>query len=183
MVSIGAVGGIREGSYTTWTYKWLWKPTDNFNELSEITYYIDEINGLFYLWWEDYRTDLSPWRVVRFGVYKIADHSTVFESPRTSDYKWEPPYLGAGDFSVYLGISDFYYSGISRAHRTYILMNRADWKTIEVWQAGVKLWSRDVCGDVGGGCWALNAGSISLTGKYILLGVDGPEKLALYEGS
>lgn len=183
MVSIGAVGGIREGSYNTWTYKWLWKPTDNFNNMSEITYYIDEINGLFYLWWEDFRTDLPTWRVVRFGVYKIADHSIVFESPRASDYKNWAPMLGAGDFSVYLGITDFYYSGISRAHRTYILIDRADWKTIEVWQAGVKLWSRDVSGDVGGSFSALYAGSISLTGKYILLGVSGTQKLALYEGS
>ena len=183
MVSLGAVGGIREGKYTTWTYKWLWDPTDNFNDMSEITYYIDEIKGIFYLWWEDYRTDLSPWRVVRFGVYNIADHSTIFESPRTSDYKKYPPSLGAGDWSVYLGITDFYYGGISRAHRTYILQNRADWKTIEVWRAGVKLWSRDVSGDVGASFSNIDAGSISLTGKYILLGIDGAQKLALYEGS
>jgi len=183
MVSIGAVGGIREGEYTTWTYKWLWAPTDNFNDLSEITYYIDEIKGIFYLWWEDYRTDLSPWRVVRFGVYNIADHSTIFESPRTSDYKKYPPSLGGGDYSVYLGITDFYYSGISRAHQTYILMNRADKEIIEVWRAGVKLWSRDVTSDTGEVSDVPYAGSISLTGKYILLGLDTSRKLALYEGS
>lgn len=175
--STGA-GGIVEGDYNTWTWKWSWTPSNGVYSTSYIAFYIDEINDIFYLWWY---AD-SP-KKIRFGSYNIADHSPIFESPTDSDYMYEHPRVyGAGDYTFWPGCHSLW-SSIMRSHQTYILLDRADLNTIEVWKAGNLLWSHNL-DDEGGGSYAEPcATEISLTGKYILIyECSDLHKLILYEG-
>lgn len=177
MVSIGAVGGIREGDYTSWAKKWLWAPDVSLS-YDSTAFYIDEENARIYLWWQS----PSPASKYRFGVYKINDHSTVFESSSTAHYRPNNPYVtGAGNHSFYIGVCSEY--SISRSHQTYILLLRQDWETMEVWRNGANLWSRKFSDDTPEASEEPYIYTISLTGRYILAYIDTSKKLILYEGA
>jgi len=183
MVSIGApAGGIKEGEYITWASKWSMALTDGLGGDEEISYYMDESNGIFYLWWGDNQ----PWPIGnkrRFGVYKISDHSVVFESSSATHYVGNEPYTtGAGDYTIAIDCHGLRYQ-LLRSHQKYMLVPRDDSYTLEVWGAGSRLWSRDVRSDTGEAFCRFEAGYISLTGKYILFFDSESMKLWLYEGS
>lgn len=184
-LSAAAGGGIVEGDYTSWAKKWLWAPSDGFDTDYKQAFYMDEVNGVFYLWWLDDQ-GAPNWATTRFGVYNIEDHSIIFESPPDVEYVASAPYVyGAGDRTFRSDCSDVSET-ILRSHQTYILLSRWDaayyYHTIEVWRAGVKLWSRDIRADTGGSDEEFGPSEISLTGKYILGFSNDTNKLLLYEG-
>lgn len=132
------------------------------------------------MWWLD-NQGAPNWSTRRFGAYNIADHTIIFESPQNANYTSETPYMGAGDYSFHL--DSVYHVSISRSHQTYMLLNRVDDETLEVWRNGAKLWSRKPLADTLEATDTSYVASISLTGKYILAYVDTSEKLILYEGT
>lgn len=182
LVVVGVGGAISEGDYNTWTHKWTWEPTEGFNTYNKQACYMDEKNGIFYLWWYDNQG--SPnWSTIRFGVYNIVDHSIIFESPLDSDYTPSIPYVyGAGDQTISLGCHSLY-EGILRSHQTYILVNRPGQNIIEMWRAGIKIWTHDITDDTGEAFAGPYATDLSLTGRYILFYEGVTHKLMLYEGS
>jgi hypothetical protein len=138
---------------------------------------MEEVNNIFYLWWH---AD-SPSKK-RFGIYNIADHSMIFQSPSDSDYTYDSPIIGGyGDCGFSLGCHSTAHE-ILRSHQTYILLERYALHDIEVWKAGAKLWTRDIRGDTGESFGEVQTSEISLTGKYIMLYEIYSAKLWLYEG-
>jgi len=183
MVSIGAVGGIREGAYTSWTKKWSMTPPNGFYANSDgAATYIDETNGIFYLWWQ---AD-SP-RKVRFGTFKLSDHTTIYASPSDEDYLIYAPYCGGGDYGIFMGAYGGTYNMI-RSHQTYIvttpyLGSYGHGETLLVWRSGSLIWSRDIKLDTGESGAEATSFEISLTGKYLFVFDLYSVKLWLYEGS
>jgi hypothetical protein len=177
--------GIIEGDYNTWTYKWSMALTDG-NCDATPAFCIDEVNDIFYLWWGDNKTHPEQDKM-RFGCYNMSDHSVVFESPRDSHYgiNTETYNAGYGDYTFWQGCHGIQQS-IMRSHQTYMLLNRhADtwfYPTIEIWRAGVLLWSRDVRDDTEEATADLYTTELSLTGKYIMFFDNATMKLWLYEG-
>lgn len=175
----GAAGtsGIFEGDYNTWTYKWSWALPNGLYDYRRVAFYIDDKNSIFYLWW-----DASSPGKIRFGVYNIADHSAIFESPTDSDYLYDDPDVyGVGDATFFMGCHALIFS-ILRSHQTYILLCRETRHTLEVWNAGTKIWTRDMREDTGETSGQAVSAEISLTGKYILFYDYYSQKLWLYEG-
>lgn len=166
----GAAGGIAEGNYNMWTYKWTFTIPDNVYS-DYAAWFIDEINGVFYLNWAKSSS------VNAFGIYNLSNHSTVFES--LTDYTASAPF---GVKGVCIGHANVNY-GFSRTLQTYTLIMRADWHTIEVWRGEASpLWSYDPVTDDPGQGYA-DQFSISGTGKYIMLYIHGGgEHLMLYQG-
>jgi hypothetical protein len=180
MVSIGAVGGgITEGDYITWAVKWSWSLPNGvkYNDGEYVAFYMEEINGIFYLWW--YASSPAKFRV---GTYNIANHSAIFESPSDSHYLYTYPFVIGGSYSFKMGCNRLE-DMILRSHQTYILLGRMDQETLEVWKAGSLLWSRDITADTGEASATIRSTEISLTGKYILFWDEQTAKLWLYEGS
>lgn len=178
MVSIGAVGGIREGDYKTWTKKWLNPLPNGLTEPYSVDWRFDEPNGLLYLIWEDSSGDN------RWGIFNILDFSTVFLSAPGSDYFGIiKPYNWMGAFRR--GRANFYYGGVGVSNQSYFLLQRHDGYTLEVWRNHSLLWTRDARID-SGNTWDFGeSGGLSLTGKYVLIWgwLDaGPSNLLLYEG-
>lgn len=180
MVSIGAVGGgLTEGDYTTWAFKWIHNPSYGLGLSYEASVFINEINGTITLVHED-GTGKK-----RLGVYNINDFSVVYESG--VDYIESAPNMAYAGPSC-LGMVEFDYGAYSRSKETYILIERDNRKTIEVWRGGAAaLWSRNVASDHGTVLYCYT-GLISYTGKYVIVGIRenySPylDYLMLYEGS
>lgn len=180
-MGIGIVGGISEGDYTNWTWKWTKKPTSGINSTGDIDALIDEKNNVIIVNWADNSNK------TRVGMYNISDFSVVYESPTGSDYT-----LGSTENTrkqgFHFGMVNLYYGGRSRSQQTYILLERVDYDTIEVWRGGAaRLWYRSTAADFGRAVWP-DAGAISILGKYILIVVRDKTApydtyLMLYEGA
>ena len=176
----GGAGGISEGDYNTWTWKWTERPTSGTTSRS-IDALIDEENSVISV---AYRDTTSNWR---FGVYNISDFSVVFESAAGSKYTYLHPDTREKR-GMHHNMVDFTYGGMSRSLQTYLLLLRTDRDTIEVWRGGsTVLWSRSIAADFTRSSWVFN-GHISLLGKYILIVTQDASSpyytyLMLYEGS
>jgi hypothetical protein len=169
--------GIIERNYNMWSYMWSWSVTDGVYG-NNVAFYIDEANTIFYLWWKS----SSPMKT-RFGTYNIADHSVISESSSAIDYLYKPPSItGAGNYSFFIGCQ-YLRASILRSHQTYVLLERDDLNTIEIWKAGSLLWTHDLNVEGGGSYAEVCAAEMSLTGKYILLyECSDMYKLLLFEG-
>lgn len=181
MVSIGAVGGISEGDYITWTKKWVHIPSNGISSYDLIDVLIDERNGTLSITWEDGNG------IRRFGIYKISDFSAVFESPVGAHFvAYYPNMYYKSGFG--LGMRYYYTGGVSQSIQTYLLLLRYDKYTIDVWRGGASaLWSRNTRSDFGADCYCYTYG-IGTTGTYILTVITEAASpydtyLMLYEGS
>jgi len=176
----GAGAVLNEGNYNTWTKEWIVAIPGNLSSYDEFDMYIDDKNNLIYLAWMDSSYDN------RWGVFNIADFSTVFLSTVGSDYTRDSPYLQATHMT--LGCAFFESGGISHSIQTYFVLSR-DYYTFEVWRTGSKLLTRDVRDDFHTTNCIYFTGGISLTGKYVLFSVrdydPSPDVyyLMLYKGS
>lgn len=181
MVSIGAVGGINEGEYTGWTWKWTNTPSKFIMGCSYWDMVIDDKNGKLSILYYDGDGDN------RFAIYNISNFSAVYESPVGSDYTYKHP-ASNWKAAIHEGISCFGSGGASRTLQTYLLFLRNDESTIEVRRGGsMALWSRDTATDFGRAVWC-DSGGISPTGKYIVVLAQDQttpynDYLMLYEGS
>lgn len=169
--------GIVEGDYNIWTKKWLWEPSSGLYHSKNVSFYIDEENDIYYLWFINNSAKHA------FGAYNIQDHSVIFESPSGSHYTSGPPNTDMGEYAFHLGACALSYSSISRSHRTYILLWRFTGEMMEVWRAGAKIWERNLSADSPQAVESPRVATISLTGKYILIMLNYEYKLILYEGS
>jgi len=166
--------GIVEGDYTSWTHKWTQDFPGGLNSTTYLDFYIDERSDVLFLTWQDAALN---WR---FGIYKLSDFSQVFQSPAGSDY-----IQADGTFTVKWGFhrssAALIYGSCSCSLQSYVLIERIDGHTIEVWRGESSvLWSHDVQDDEAG--VDIYNGEISLQGKLILL-LASNSKLILYEGS
>jgi len=179
MVGIGKAG-ITEWNYTSWTKKWVNKPSNDFREEYRFDVLIDEKNDVLSISWQDSSMDN------RFAVYNLSDFSVVFESPLGSNYTYSYPELSTKAGAT-LDMAYINSGGLSRSLQTYFLLGRQDQSTIEVWRGGSSpLWSRDTNADAGFSCYC-KAAAISLRGKYILAFVHKnispyDDYFILYEG-
>lgn len=169
--------GIVEGNYKSWVHKWTHDVPDGVHSSEHVIFMIDYKNDILYLAWRE-----TGWpNYARFGLYNPADFSEVFKSAAGAHY------MASGsttmfNMSFFLGNSDFSQGGLSRALETYVLLTRIDGKTIEVWRGGSSaLWTHDIQNEVVNGCVA--SGTITITGKWILIYDECFNKLILYEGS
>ena len=181
MVSLSAPSGIVEGDYITWSKKWIAAIPGNLYYEDEYDIWIDEKHNLIYFAW------MAGNHANRWGIFNIADFSTVFLSASGSDYPADAPYLQATHITP--GAAYFESGGISRSAQTYLLLLRSDYYTFEVWRNGSKLKSRDIRNDFHTTNCYSSGGCISLTGKYLLFQVrdyDGSPDLhylMLYKGA
>lgn len=172
--------GLYEGNYTSWTKKWINKPTNDFYNAYNLDVFIDEKNDTLSVAYKDSSSKY------RFAIYNISDFGAVYESPAGSHYTYAPPNSTSKE-AAHLELSYFDYGGFSRSLQTYLLLGRRDEYTIEVWRGGTSaLWSRNTRTDFGKTCYSY-AGGISLLGKYVLVviheGVSPyDDYLMLYEG-
>ena len=180
VISAGNGGGITEGDYNTWTKEWFWDyPLGLEGTHHRVSYYIDEANAILYIWLDDLNGD------TRFCSYNLADHTTIFESTGGTDYIHFYPYFA--DKQIDQGVVTAS-GGISKSIQTYLALFRDDagseYKIIEVWKDGAKLWSYDTSADYQAHAYNDNAETfcISLTGKYILVWTYYAD-LILYKGS
>lgn len=164
MVSIGRVGGISEGNYSTWTKKWVNAPANGLASVGTMDVLIDDKKGILSILYEDGNNKY------RLGIYNISDFSAVYESPAGTHYTYNYPALSTKR-ALYMGMTSFEYYGFSRSIQTYLLLMRNNQDTIEVWQGGTSaLWSTNTQTDFGVSS-TCDAGAISITGKYILVGM------------
>lgn len=177
-VSPGA--GIEEGNYTKWTKKWVKDIPDGVGDYEDLTFHLDEKNGVLYLSWTN-----SVWpNKSRFGLFNLADFSVVFISP--SDDYYQPVYFNVMYHVSYeFGNAYLGNGGVSKSIQSYVIL--AQWgtmHTIDVWRGGATpLWSRDIRLDTGSDTEGICTAMISPTGKYILIYENWYDKLILYEGS
>jgi len=165
-----ANGGIVEGDYTSWSFKWVNSIPYGLYNKGYLGFFIDEINEVINIAWVESNT----W--YQFMICNISDFSTVFQHPAGSDYISRYPEAQQGD-GIRLGAVGG--GGMSRAIQTYILLLRPDEKTLEVWRGGSSpLWSHDVTIDQSPSTVWVKA--ISLSGKWILVSTT-QAKLILYE--
>ena len=183
MVTIraAAAGGIVEGDYTSWVWKWTNVPSNGIVGADSCDILIDEKNETLSVAWWDKSYDS------RFGIYNLSDFSVVYESSLGSNHLYDFPYMPNKSF-ITQGMVSFYQGGISQSLQTYLLLSRIDQDIIEVWRSGASaLWSRNTQTDFGAAS-SCYAGGISLTGKYIIVLVIEDSSpydtyLMLYEGT
>lgn len=162
--------GFKEGNYTSWTFKWSNAFPNGIGTYYHYAAYIDDKNNALYLSWKDSSGDH------RFGLYNTADFSVIFQSPAGADYKYRG-LTGAATFTRDVCLD----SGGALSLQTYVVINRYDGVTMEIWRGGVTpLWSRDITLDESG--TYVRMFTISMTGKYLLVYTTS-KKLLLYEGS
>lgn len=182
MVTIRAVaaGGLAEGDYTSWTKKWINSPNGGLSSLYEMDALINDKNDTLSILYTDKNNKK------RFCIYNLSDFSVVYESPVDSHYTHLTPVLSTKE-ALHMGMSYFAYNGASQSAQTYLLLLRNGQDTIEVWRGGASaLWSTNTQTDFGTSS-DCDAGGISITGKYILVGMYQDispylRTLMLYEG-
>lgn len=169
-------GGIVEGDYTSWKWKWTKDFTDGLYVGESFWTFIDEANEVLNVLWTDGSEN------DRFGIYNLSDFSDVFESDSGADYviwKSDLVYSRVG----VLGLGYVQGGGASRSIQSYVAISRADEHTIEVWRGG-SLWTHDVHDDID--TFAIRALEISPSGKWLLAvlyyGLTYG-RLVLYEGT
>lgn len=172
-----------EQDYTTWTKVWNNSLPDGLWGVSDLGFLLDDKNDLLVLTWHDGAVAGDHWN--RFGIFNLADFSTVFLSPSGQDFTKAQPdngYLGGAMY----GNTGVDYGGTSRSIQTYYLLVRNDSITIEVYRGGSLLWSRNVSAE---GHTSVGTIGISSTGKWILIGGDTTgiypytPTISCYEGS
>jgi hypothetical protein len=176
-LSAPAAGAIVESDYTNWVFKWKWRPETSRLLYNKTSFFIDDANDVFFLWW----ASTVPTYDYRFAAYNLNDHLTIFESPGNFYYTRLHP--GTYGTSFFLGVSELVYGGMSRSIQSYVLLCRDDLETMEVWRKGIKLWSHKANVDTGQESEIIYIATISLTGKYILAYTDTLGQLVLYEGT
>lgn len=177
--------GNVEDNFNTWTKVWEKPITDNLWSDGYMDLLIDDKSDVLYLSWKD-----KTYSKNRFGAYNLADFSAIFESPADEYYTNTAAFGSLKEFLTF-GYVETNYGGMSRSIQTYLVLQRADYHTHEVWRSGVKLWSRDYRLDsdmLNDNSWC-GYGGMSITGKYIILQIEdltpSPDVfyLMLYKGS
>jgi len=170
----GGGGGIAEGEYTTWAHVWTNDFTDGLNNKAYQDHYIDEKNDILYLAWRD-NASVNE----RFALYNLSDFSSVFESSSAINYPTGHPFAASKNFNFGSGLTDL---TLSHSIQSYLLLQRYDGMTIEVWRGGASyVWSHNIQTEVASD-YAYTF-SISTTGKYILVVTSINKKIILYKGS
>ena len=164
--------GISEGDYTEWVHKWT-KTLPGGLEYSEgLSIEIDETHGVINIGYSDTTS------YQRFGIFNISDFSTVFISTASQNFHDAGFYMNGTGIDLQLVDEDL---GFSRSLISYILIARADNKTIEVFRSGTSaLWSRNIQNDESG--QTMGGMMMSNLGKYIIV-ATAQKNLLLYEGS
>lgn len=185
-------GGMTEGNYISWTKQWGQEIPNGIGEWYTYTFYIDHMNDILYLWWENNGT---PRKKVQFAAWNLPNGSTIFESDPTTDYLASSPdgeWQGRSIFPGQVPLED--YAGISRSFSTYLSFLCWDKNEVEVWRNGSSIWSRDVAQDViihnRTGIWAYPGfQSISQDGEWIVISFpssatwNGSALLVCYKGT
>lgn len=174
---------VVEKDYTTWTKVWNNSLPDGLWRVNDLGFLLDDRNDLLILTWYDGAVSGDHWN--RFGIFNLADFSTVLLSPSGQHYTFEEPdngYLGGTAY----GNTGTYFGGTSRSIQTYFVLVRNDELTLEVYRSGSLLWSHNVSIE---GYIDIGTIGISSTGKWILIGgrttgfYPYTPKISCYEGS
>ena len=162
-----------EGNYSTWTHKWTKEFPDGLLGYNYAAFYINEDKGIFAITWRDAASS------DRYGVYKLADMSVVFQSPAGAHYLYSRPELSYHRWITIGETGDFSGGGYAASRTRYLAIVRNDGRTLEIWKDGVLKQTIVITDYIAGAYCEL--GHFSLTGKYLIL--TTLPYLLLFEGS
>lgn len=167
-----------EGNYNTWTKVWKHTLPNWVNSWLTIDWLVDEVREVISIAWRDNSGDYQ------FGVFNLSNFSVVFQSGTGSDYQYGRPDLGYKRGIAYGGAAAYNTGGMSRSILSYLLLQRRDTRTLEVWRGGATpLWTHDLDTDFEPPTVNLYDVGISSTGKYIVVFGAETASIALYTGS
>lgn len=145
LVVISAGGGVSEGNFNTWTKQWVHYIPHGLNDEWNCECIIDELHDTLMMGWDEEREVWLGPHYYRFGVFNLADFSTVFLSPGGENYLDNSPTNPGSDGVKYRGSTNLGNGGMCTTAQSYLMIFRNDGKSIEVWRGGASpLWSIDL---------------------------------------
>jgi len=164
---------IFEGDYTTWTHVWNNTLPDGLSGMASIGTLINDLSDTLVVVW----TDSSAKR--RLGTFNLEDFSVVNMSPSESNYLRNVASMYDTESPLF-GLANMEHGGFSRSIQSYIIIERSDSDTLEVWRHGSLLWQHSINDDAPGK--TPYYAEISPTGEWILI-ITQQKELVLYKGS